>query len=178
LDDKIDVSRFHVGLLVGLSAEDYLLLVLHALLDKDLEDLAFSLSLELVALSRALDAPALDLLDHAQCDLAELELDTPSVALVTNLGFADHDLAGDGELDGLAIVQVLQGNLEGVVDVFSASGTRASSPAATTTKEHAKEVLFASSSAALFESLEAVFVVFGAFFRVAQNFIGCRCNDI
>jgi hypothetical protein len=60
-----------------------------------------------------------------------------------------------------------------MVDVFSAAGTRASSAAPT--EEHAKEILLASTTAAtLFQSLEAVFVVFGACFRIAQNLIGCK----
>lgn len=170
LDDKIDAPRFHVWLFVGLSAKGNLLLVLHALLDQDLEDLPLPLSFELVALALALGTPALDLLDHSQCDLAELDDNPLSVAIVTDLGGSNNDLPGDCELDGLSVVQILQGDLEGMVDVFSAAGTRASS--ATATKEHAKEVVLASAAAAaLFQSLEAEFVVFGACFRIAQNFV-------
>mmetsp|Transcript_15094 Transcript_15094/g.41979 ORF Transcript_15094/g.41979 Transcript_15094/m.41979 type:complete len:519 (-) Transcript_15094:133-1689(-) len=172
LDDEIDIPRFHVWFFVGLAAEDNLLLVLHTLFHQYFQDLALALFLVEVALAPARGTAALHLLDHAQGDLAELQDDPLAVTLVADLGISDNDLAGDGELDALAVVQILEGDLEGMVDVFSAAGTGAATPPAAA-KEHAEEVLVGSASAAaVFESLEAVFVVFGAFFRIAQDLVG------
>mmetsp|Transcript_1363 Transcript_1363/g.3383 ORF Transcript_1363/g.3383 Transcript_1363/m.3383 type:complete len:374 (-) Transcript_1363:504-1625(-) len=145
LDDEIDVPRFHVRLFVGLPTKDDLLLVFHTLLDENLQNLAFPFSLDLVALALTYRASALNLLNHSESNLAELHLNTPSVAIVTFLCRADDDLPGNRQLDGFAVVKVLQRDLEGMIDVLSATGPRASSTAST--EEHAEKILLASSAA-------------------------------
>lgn len=174
LDDEVDVTCLHVGLLIGHATEGDLLVVTHALVDVNLQDLALLLALALVSLSGTGMAGTLELLDHAEGNLAELHNGTLAVTLGTHGGLADEDLAIDGQLDGLAIVQVFEANLEGVVDVVSLAGS-GRPPARAAAEEHAEEVVAAGSSAALVgHALEAVLVVLGALFGVAEDLIRGR----
>lgn len=52
LDDEVDVTGLHVGLLIGHATEGDLLVVAHALVDVNLQDLALLLALALVSLVR------------------------------------------------------------------------------------------------------------------------------
>mmetsp|Transcript_21224 Transcript_21224/g.43485 ORF Transcript_21224/g.43485 Transcript_21224/m.43485 type:complete len:349 (-) Transcript_21224:1238-2284(-) len=174
LDDEVDITSLHVGLLVGHAAEGDLLVVTHALVDVDLQDLALLPPLALEALAGAGVAGTLDLLDHAESDLAELHDGALPVALGTFGRFADNDLTVDGELDRLAVVQVLQTHLQGVVDVVALSGS-GRSPTSAASEEHGEEIIGARSSATLVGySLKAVLIVLGPRLGIAENFIRSR----
>ncbi len=174
LHDEVDIAGFHVGLLVGHAAEGDLLVVAHPLVDVNLQDLALLLAAALVPLTGTGAAGTLELLDHAEGDLTELHDGTLPVAFFAHGGLADEDLAVDGQLDGLAVVQVLEADLEGVVHVVSLAGS-GRPPPGSPAEEHAEQIVAAGSSAALFgHALEAVLVVLGALLGVAEDLVRGR----
>jgi hypothetical protein len=175
LDDEVHVAGLHPGHLVGVVPEHDPLPVAHPLLDVDLQHLALGLGLGDLALPLAPVAVALHLGDHSRGDLPDLEPDALALAGVALLHVAHDDLAVDGELDGLAVVQVLEAHLDGVVDGGTLARARRPAPAsapAAAAKEHAEQVLAAGGGAGLVvDPLEAVLVVLGPLLGVAQDLV-------
>jgi hypothetical protein len=174
LDDEVHVAGLHPGHLVGVVPEHDPLPVAHPLFDVDLQHLALGLGLGDLALPLAPVAVALHLGDHSRGDLPDLEPDALALAGVALLDVAHDDLAVDRELDGLAVVQVLEAHLDGVVDRGTLAGTRRPAPASASSaaKEHAEQVLAAGGGAGLVvHPLEAVLVVLGPLLGVAQYLV-------
>lgn len=139
LDDDDNISWCDTWRLVALAAESDSLAATHALVDVDLEhfllrdDLAATASLALVLVVDDLASPAalvarlLELLNH-RAHLAESDLDTTAGAGITCLDgtlfstFAvaldTNDVAGEGELCRLALVEVLERDMYAVYEVF------------------------------------------------------------
>lgn len=175
LYDKVDIPRFSTRNLIRHSTKRNLLIVAHALFNVHLHDLAFVLHLGLVSLPVTFVAGSLHLRNHSGSKLSHLHNGSLSVAGLTFGRLSDNDLSVDGQFDLLAIVQILQGDLEGVVQTGPLPGTGASATAVT--EKHAKQVfpVRRRGPAFVFDALQTVLVVDFALFRVGQNFI-CRID--
>mmetsp|Transcript_4949 Transcript_4949/g.13088 ORF Transcript_4949/g.13088 Transcript_4949/m.13088 type:complete len:359 (+) Transcript_4949:320-1396(+) len=167
LHDEVHVSGFSVWCFVCHATEGDLLVVLHSLLDVDFDDLALVLGAGAGSLTAALAACSLDLRDHARSQLSDLEHDTLSAAGFACLDFADDDLAVDGELDGLALVKILERDLDGVLDAGSLARSRRTTTSAAS-EEHGEKILAASRRwTILADALQTVLVVCFSLIRVA-----------
>ena len=194
LDHNNDVSRLDSRALIRLSRERDRLPLLHSPIDKDLEHLALVddllaeaalaaiLRVDDLALAVAVAARLLNLLDH-RAELAEDDLDPLTVAalaaldgaLLASLALAlgAENVLLKRELGRLALVEVLERDLDPVHEVLALLGSLGSSSAASSlsaeeassaaAKELRKEVLRVhaahSSGSAVGESLLAVLVV-------------------
>ena len=172
LNDKVNVSRFHIGQFVRHAPKGNFGIVRHALFDVDFQDFAFRLGLGGAALSATVGTLPLDLRDHAGSQLAHFHLHALAVAGRTRFGLAHDDFAINGQFDRFAIVQVLQRNFDGMLDTGRFAGSRAAT-ATTAAKEHAEQVfrVATGSAATIFESFQSEFVVSFPLFGVAQNFV-------
>mmetsp|Transcript_3613 Transcript_3613/g.15856 ORF Transcript_3613/g.15856 Transcript_3613/m.15856 type:complete len:322 (+) Transcript_3613:2748-3713(+) len=175
LHDEDDVARDGAGSLVGLTLEDDLLIVHHALLDVHLQDLFLLHHLLAVALpalvlladdlsgAAALVAHRLHLLNHARGDLPDHNANAAALAgaamtrraalatLAVALG-AQHVLR-QAQLLGHAVVQILQRHLQAVHDVLAlplalAAGAAAAAGAEGVTAEHGLENVEGAAAAA------------------------------
>ena len=139
LDDNDDVARGDARRLVALAAEGDRLAATHALVDVYLEHLllrdylattatfALVFVVDDLACAVTLVARLLELLDH-RAHLPERDLDTPALArpalpdgaLLATLAVAlcADDVAGEGELCCLALVEVLERDMYTVDEVF------------------------------------------------------------
>ena len=151
VDDNDYVAWDGVGCLVSLFFEGDLLAVLHALVDADLEHLAFLIDLLAITflaaifgvddftLTLTLGTGLLHLLYHGT-KLAEDDLDTLTVTTVTSLDGAflatatitllAKDMLLQSELGDLATVELLKGDLDTVDEILAlarATRSRASS---------------------------------------------------
>ena len=140
LDHNDDVAGLDAGALVRLAGKRDRLALLHALVDKDLEDLALVddlladarlaavLGVDDLALAVAVAALLLDLLHHRP-ELAEDDLDALPVARVARLdgtllaalalALAAQHVLLQRELGRLALVQVLERDLDPVHEVLA-----------------------------------------------------------
>mmetsp|Transcript_62366 Transcript_62366/g.184541 ORF Transcript_62366/g.184541 Transcript_62366/m.184541 type:complete len:249 (-) Transcript_62366:312-1058(-) len=174
LNDKIDITWLHVGLLICLPPECNLLVVLHSLLNVHLQHLPLILCLETLPLPIAHVTRTLHLLDHTRPDLPNLQDSTLTSTVGALNNIPNNDLAVDGQLHCLAIVQIFEANLDGVVDAGSFARTGSATPALPS-EEHGEEIISTATGTTsppiLTDSLKAVLVVRRTLLRVAQYFV-------
>mmetsp|Transcript_26054 Transcript_26054/g.45912 ORF Transcript_26054/g.45912 Transcript_26054/m.45912 type:complete len:263 (-) Transcript_26054:21-809(-) len=175
LQHEDNVARLAVGLLIAHAREADLLLVVHARLDVHLENLALLLLLHRVAAAVAVGALLLDLLHHPRTELAQADDGAAAVARAALLGLADDLVAADGQLGGLALVQIFQRDLERVLHVLPLARSRGLA-AATAAAEERREDVVGVPAAALLQALESVLVVLLALLRVLEHLV--RCLDL
>ena len=173
LHNKVDVARFHVGHFVGHAAEDDLLVVPHPLLDQHVQHLAILPPFAPVPFSLAIGAVTLDLLDHAQTDLAQFQDNPIAVAGWTTAGLALQHVPTHGEFDRFAGIQFFKRRCHGVVDVIAPLWPTA---AHSTAKEHTEQILgrpttAASPSSLVDQSLQTILIVFGSLFWITQYLV-------
>mmetsp|Transcript_16516 Transcript_16516/g.30058 ORF Transcript_16516/g.30058 Transcript_16516/m.30058 type:complete len:284 (-) Transcript_16516:102-953(-) len=173
LDDKVNVSRFHLWNFVGHVAKCNFLVVAHALVDMNLQYLALALGFGGISLSSTVVTVALELLDHSWTNLPHFYDHAPSVTRGTFRGFSFDDLAIDGEFDRLAVIEVFEADFEGVIDAGSLAGTGAAAAASSSSKKHGKQVFAtpASCCAILAHALQSILVIGRSLFLVAQNLV-------
>mmetsp|Transcript_14494 Transcript_14494/g.21306 ORF Transcript_14494/g.21306 Transcript_14494/m.21306 type:complete len:220 (+) Transcript_14494:812-1471(+) len=125
-----------------------------------------------VTLSSTGIALALDLGQHSGTNLTYLHDHSLTTAFRTFLDIAHDDLAIDGKLDCLAVVQVFERYLERMIDRGSLAWP---TTATTTSKEHTEQVFPTRSgrSTIITNSFESILVVGSTLLGVAQNFVGC-----
>lgn len=139
LDDDHDVSRLYTRRLIALSIKRDSLTVLHPAVDMNLEELllgyrlasrtvlALILPVDDLSQSRTVLARHLHLLDH-RAHLSELDAYAPAVtgrALLDGAFFTAaavalgaEDVAGESELGGLALVQILERDVDAVHQIL------------------------------------------------------------
>lgn len=212
LDHNHDVPRLDPRRLIRLARERDGLALLHPPVDKDLEHLALVdnllaqtalaavLGVDDLALAVAVLAGLLDLLHH-RAQLAENHLDTLAVtalarldrALLAALALAlgAEDVLLQRQLGRLALVEVLERDLDAVHEILALSGPLRTPPAPSTTsaakeaaaaaKELGEEILGVHpawpAAAAARESLFAVLVVHPSLVGIGQNFVRCTCQQ-
>lgn len=168
-DDNDHVSRLRPWHLIALSAEGHGLAVLHALVDVNFQDLL--LGHDLLALTlrtpvlhvddfaspRTLVTRRLHLLDHGT-HLAESNLDTTSMAGITRLdstvlaslalALAANNVARKSELGGLALVEILEGDMDTMDEILGSAGSllpastsAAEEPSSSSTEELTEQIL-------------------------------------
>mmetsp|Transcript_31547 Transcript_31547/g.87983 ORF Transcript_31547/g.87983 Transcript_31547/m.87983 type:complete len:466 (-) Transcript_31547:12-1409(-) len=193
VDDENDVARLTaVRRLVRLARERDLVALLHAALDEDLQHLAVAHDL-LAAAAAALvgvrddhalavagGADGLRLLDHARAHLPDGELDAPPAAVAARLRCravlaaaatavgAEH-VARDGQLDGAALVEVLERDLERML--MRLALLRAPPPAAAAAAKECAEHVLRAAPTLLVHAVRAVLVVPLALLGVAQHLV-------
>jgi hypothetical protein len=138
LDDKIDVTGFHVRNFIAHTGKRNLLIVAHSLVNVNFQNLSLRSSFRIVTLSSAGIALALHLSDHSRSNLPNFHDSTLTIALGTPLDFSDNDLAVDGQLDRLSIVEIFEGYFERMVDAGALARSRATT--STTSEKHGKQV--------------------------------------
>lgn len=184
LHDDNHVSWFGAWRLITLSRKGHSLAVLHALVDMHLQE--FLLRDRLLSLAYATSVASIDdfsgprtfvagrlhLLDH-RTHLTEGNANTTSIAGMAGLDctflaalsftFGADDVAGESELGDLALVKVLEGNIDAMHEVFGSAralttpstwATTTKEATAATTKELAEQILYAPSVTRCFGRLE------------------------
>mmetsp|Transcript_31117 Transcript_31117/g.89981 ORF Transcript_31117/g.89981 Transcript_31117/m.89981 type:complete len:321 (+) Transcript_31117:386-1348(+) len=173
LDDEMDVPRFTAWHFVSHTTESNLLVVVSTLFNVNLDNLALVLGLGGISLSLASAACSLHLSEHARAYLTNFHNHTLSVTRGTFFGVPNNDLSVNGKLDSLAIVKVLQRDLDRMLNARALSGSGSSSTT-TATEEHAKQIFTTSRirSSILLDTLKTVLIVELTFLGVTQNFVG------
>mmetsp|Transcript_19905 Transcript_19905/g.37742 ORF Transcript_19905/g.37742 Transcript_19905/m.37742 type:complete len:322 (-) Transcript_19905:181-1146(-) len=171
LDDKVDVPGFASGFIVSQALKDNLLTMSHALFHQDFDNLAFLVASHGASGSLAGRTMALDLLDHAQSETANLQYNPMSIARLAFGRGSDNHGAIDGHFDCLAIVQVFQRQIERMVNIFTATRSPRSATAAAP-KENIKNIrCLGTATTAFLQPLEAVLIIGFSLFFIFQNLV-------
>mmetsp|Transcript_9186 Transcript_9186/g.17523 ORF Transcript_9186/g.17523 Transcript_9186/m.17523 type:complete len:276 (-) Transcript_9186:669-1496(-) len=138
LNNKVNITRFHAWRFIRHSPEGNLLIVAHALFDIDFQNLAFRFGRGRRSLSVTNGAMTLHLRNHSRTQLTHFHDDTLSVTFSAFLHVSRDDLPVNGQFDSLAIVQIFQTDLDGVLDRRSLAGSSTAATTSTPAKEHGK----------------------------------------
>mmetsp|Transcript_12830 Transcript_12830/g.25052 ORF Transcript_12830/g.25052 Transcript_12830/m.25052 type:complete len:347 (+) Transcript_12830:546-1586(+) len=178
---KHNVPRHRPRELVGLSAEDHLLAVLHALLDVALQHRPLLLHLRVVPQPAALLALCLHLLDHSRSDLS---CQHPHAVPITSRAHLrlririNRNLAIDRKLLRLPVVEVFQCYTDLMYNILSLPKPTflLLPPPPPSTEEHAEDVVSRASThtTSLLEALFTISIIKLALLGVRENFVSTR----